>query len=307
MDKYLFIHAQTGQLLHHHMHSSSSEDPLAISMQLSALTQLAQQQLRYLQAKELITFAYSSSAPVFIALYFSPDAISIDEGVAMAQELMRTFMTLVGDWTGGKIRYKVFKQLDEAVQTAAETRLKATIKELFRELGKETIDFVYLTIPGEVVTDTRPLKHAETSMAQLSTPLTTDVSALARGSTPIPYSAGSKKKYPVQADSGSLPGKSADFYRMYPNRKEPNEHIMDTIAAIGKGCGELMETWKEGWTYVSLRMEERWLLGCKVAGMSVFAVMSGEPIVTCEVENAIEKVRIWATMLKTAAAGKSRS
>jgi hypothetical protein len=68
-----------------------------------------------------------------------------------------------------------------------------------------------------------------------------------------------------------------------------------------------METWKDGWTYVSLRMEERWLLGCKVTGMSVFAVMSAEPIVTCEVENAIEKVRIWATMLKTAAAGKSRS
>lgn len=299
----MFIHAQTGQLLHYQATTPSSEDPLAISMQLSALTQLAQQQLRYLQAKELMTFAYSATAPVFLVIYFPLEAIAVEEGVALAQELMRTFMTLVGDWTGGKIRYKVFKQLDEAAQTAAETRLKGSVKEFFRELGKETVDFLYLTIPGETP-DARPLKHAETSMVQLNTPLTTDVSALARGSTPVPYSTGSKKKYPVQADSGHLPAKSLDFYRMFPNRKEPNEHIMDTIAAIGKGCGELMEVWRDNWTYVSLRMEERWLLGCKAAGMSVFAVMSAEPNLTCEVENALAKVRMWAMALKTSVAGR---
>ena len=301
MDKYLFIHSQTGQLLHHHDLTPSPDDPLALSMQLSALTQLSQQQLHYLQTQQLLTFAYAPSHPVFLVLYFPVSAVSIEDGIAAAQELMRVFLSLIGDWTGGKIRYKVFKQIDEAVQTTIETRLKSSVKDLFRELGRESTDFIYLTIPAETPVE-RPLKHAETSLVQLNTPLTTDVSALARGSTPIPFSTNGKKKYPVQPESGLLPGRSTDFARLYPNKKEPNEHILNTLAAIGKGCGALLEGGKDVWSYVSIRMEERWLLGCKEAGLSVFAVMSAEPRVNASVEMAVERVRLWAMSLKAATA-----
>lgn len=133
MERYIIFSVETGQLLHK-KEFLGSKDAIGLAMQLSALMQVADCQIKVLQGEVLTCFSKDANSPLAIAAEFTPGFCTSEQGQGVTSSILETYLQMNGSIVRTRNKLSNTKEFDQSLTGIFKTLVQNTLRELVLDL-----------------------------------------------------------------------------------------------------------------------------------------------------------------------------